>query len=152
VLVLWGAVALFAALVLLLLLGKTFRRERYRIVPLDEPLRSRYAKVPCVFYRTEVLRVMRDGSTEVLFEEERGVNFIVVDEEGLPVSVRLKPRKVHERFVRARHLSPDPFAYMCRTRPLILDDTLGIVIREYAIPVGRISSPTPDSGPAGTRL
>ena len=111
-------------------------RRRYRIVPLEEPLTSRYAKRRCVYYRTEVVKVMRDGRREVVFEEERSINFITLDPEGLPVSVELKPKKVYERFVRARHLSPDPFAYMCKERPLILDDTLGIVIREWAVEVG----------------
>ncbi len=111
-------------------------RRMYRIVPLEEPLTSRYAKRRCVYYRTEVVRVMRDGRREVVFEEEQSINFITLDHEGLPVSVELKPKKVYERFVRARHLSPDPFAYMCKERPLILDDTLGIVIREWAVEVG----------------
>ncbi len=110
--------------------------RRYRIVPLEEPLTSRYSKRRCVYYRTEVVKVMRDGSRELVFEEERGINFLLLDSDGLPVSVDLKPKKVYERFVRARHLSPDPFAYMCRERPLILDDTLGIVIREWVIEVG----------------
>ncbi len=111
------------------------KRKRYRIVPLEDPLTSRYAKRRCVYYRTEVIRVMIDGRREVVFEEERSINFILLDPEGLPVSVDLRPKKVYERFVRARHLSPDPFAYMCRERPLILDDTLGIVIREWAIEI-----------------
>jgi len=112
------------------------RRNTYRIVPLSEPLTSRYAKKRCVYYRVQVARVMRDGSREILYEEEKGINFIVLDRNGLPVDADIEPKKVYERFVRARHLSPDPFAYMCRERPLVLDDTLGIVIREWVIETG----------------
>ncbi len=132
----WVGVGVGMALLISLVLFLLRKRKSYSIVPLDEPLTSRYTRKRCVYYRVQVARVMRDGSREILYEEEKGINFIVLDRNGLPVEVELKPRKVYERFVRARHLSPDPFAYMCRERPLVLDDTLGVVIREWVIEAG----------------
>ncbi|NPB04557.1 MAG: hypothetical protein GXO39_09160 [Thermotogae bacterium] len=82
---------------------------------------------------------MEDGSHEVLYDEEESINFLIFRPNGEIVSARLKPKKVFERFVRSRHLSPDPFAYMCKSRPLVLDGSVGILIREYAIPEGEVN-------------
>ncbi len=107
----------------------------YRVVPLEEPITARYSGKKCVYWAVEIVRVDRKGRATLVYSNERRINFITVNRKGEPVEVRLKVKKAYERFIEARKLSPDPFAYMLRSRPLVLDDTLGFVIREYILEV-----------------
>ena len=92
---------------------------------MEEPLISPFFKKKCVYYRIEIFAIY-EGHTEILFEEERDIEYIPLEKPEI---------KTYEERIPLNQSVKDPFLlYTAKdVNRLIRTDLIGIVVRERVI-------------------